>query len=82
MFVLTRCPANWTDPLDLTNVLSKFVLDRAEIEQIRKCIGDLVDKNGVEWVWDNKEIVSDFLEFHGFNRKKGSLERPLDSPSD
>ena len=77
--VFERCPANWTDPLDLTRVMSDFVPDCATVDQIRRCVRELIEKNGADWVWSNKEIVSDFLEFHGFRREKGSLGQTLDS---
>jgi len=62
-------PTYWADPLMLTNILNDFVVDQSDIDRMRECTEYLIQENGAEWVWENKDIVSDLLEFHGFNRK-------------
>lgn len=63
-------PTYWADPLMLTNILNDFVVDQSDIDRMRECTEYLIQENGAEWVWENKDIVSDLLEFHGFNRKR------------
>ena len=65
-------PTYWTDPLMLTNILNDFAAEQSDINRMRECAEYLIQENGAEWVWENKDIVSDLLEFHGFNRKRSN----------
>lgn len=53
----------------LTLVMDAFVLDESEKQNVMDCAEEMIQGNGAEWVWQNREMLLDLLEFHGYTRK-------------
>lgn len=53
----------------LTLVLDEFVFDQSEKQELTNCAEEVIRGNGAEWVWQNREMLLDLLEFHGYTRK-------------
>ena len=53
----------------LREIVADFLATSLEECQIRRCVEHLIDENGIEWVWRNRDIIADIMEFHGFIRK-------------
>jgi hypothetical protein len=53
----------------LTLVMDEFVLEESEKQDLMDCAEEMIQGNGAEWVWHNREMLLDLLEFHGYTRK-------------
>lgn len=53
----------------LTLIMDEFVLDESEKQDLMDCAEELIQGNGAEWVWHNRDMLLDLLEFHGYYRK-------------
>jgi hypothetical protein len=53
----------------LTLVMDEFVLDESEKQDLIDCAEEVIQGNGAEWVWQNREMLFDLLEFHGYTRQ-------------
>jgi len=52
----------------LTLVMDAFVLDESEKLNLMDCAEEMIQGNGAEWIWHNREMLIDLLEFHGYTR--------------
>ena len=53
----------------LSLVMNEFVLDEAKKQDLMDCAEEVIQGNGAEWVWQNRDMLLDLLEFHGYTRK-------------
>jgi hypothetical protein len=58
----------------LREMTAAFLTTSTEEGELRGCVASLIDENGAEWVWRNRETVFDIIEFHGFVRKDGAYQ--------
>lgn len=63
------CGTGTTNSMVLTLILDEFVLDESEKQNFIDCAEEVIQVNGAEWVWQNREMLIDLMEFHGYNRK-------------
>jgi len=62
-------PEGLTKHLVVTAILSDFRGNTINKNHIKVCVESLIGDNGIEWVWSNRETVTDMIELHGFERK-------------
>jgi hypothetical protein len=58
----------------LREITAAFLTPSSGDGELRGCVASLIDENGVDWVWRNRETVFDIIEFHG-SGKKGSVSQ-------
>lgn len=63
------------EQMAITTLINYFLLDSSEKYQLVMCIEYLIRENGADWVWENRDVVADLMEFHGFVRKSEELHR-------
>lgn len=63
------CGTGTTNSMVLTLILDEFVLDESEKQNFIDCTEEVIQVNGAEWVWQNREMLIDLMEFHGYTRK-------------
>ena len=63
------CGTGTTDSMVFTLILNEFVLDESEKRNLIDCTEEVIEGNGAEWVLQNREMLIDLLEFHGYTRK-------------